>query len=290
MTEEYQRQPYDSALKSLMEDHAAEMLPEILPESRLISEQNAEIARTNLRPDLVYLIEYKGKQRILNLELQTSEDPDMTYRMLLYWVELFGKYRLPVISVVLYPFETSIPESVFQEGNESDTLLHYQHQVLRLWTVDAEQYIRRRAVSMYTLLPAMKGALVPMLLQAIKEMEQRYTGLHLARHLVRFRTILRRSTTLSAQDKQIVEDRLHMYDSLLDEDPDIQERVARAKIEGQQKLMLEVIQARFPTLAQVAQEQVLRINESTKLSQLVKLMINAPDEATARWALDTLAA
>lgn len=30
MTEEYQRQPYDSALKSLMEDHAAEMLPEIL--------------------------------------------------------------------------------------------------------------------------------------------------------------------------------------------------------------------------------------------------------------------
>ncbi len=52
MAEEYQRQPYDSALKSLMEDHAAEMLPEILPESRLISEQNAEIARTNLRPDI----------------------------------------------------------------------------------------------------------------------------------------------------------------------------------------------------------------------------------------------
>ena len=104
------------------------------------------------------------------------------------------------------------------------------------------------------------------------------------------RTILRRSTTLSAQEKQSVEDRLHMYDSLLDEDPDIQERVARAEIRGQQKLMLEVIQARFPTLAEVAQEQVLRMNEPTKLSQLVKLMINAPDEATARWALDTLAA
>ncbi len=84
MIQEYQRQPYDNALKSLMEDHAAEMLPEILPESRLISEQNAELARTNLRPDLVYLVYYKGKQRILNLELQTSEDPDMTYRMLLY--------------------------------------------------------------------------------------------------------------------------------------------------------------------------------------------------------------
>jgi hypothetical protein len=49
MSDESQRQPYDSALKSLMEDHAAEMLPEILPESRLISEQNAELARTNLQ-------------------------------------------------------------------------------------------------------------------------------------------------------------------------------------------------------------------------------------------------
>src|SRR5437588_8016735 len=108
MTDEPQRQPYDSALKSLMGDHAAEMLPEILPECRLISEQSAEIARTNLRPDLVYLIQYKGEPHILNLELQTSEDTDMAYRMLLYNVELYGKYRLPVISMVMYPFETSI--------------------------------------------------------------------------------------------------------------------------------------------------------------------------------------
>src|SRR5712692_2825235 len=193
-----------------MEDHAAEMLPEILPESRLISEQNAEIARTNLRPDLVYLIEYKGKHRILNLELQTSEDPDMTYRMLLYWVELFRKYRLPVISIVLYPFETNIPEPIFQVGSEDDTLVHYQHQVLRIWMLEAKQYVRRRVVSMYTLLPAMKGAHAPMLLEAMKEMEQQYQGLHLARHLVRFRTILRRSTALSAQEKRIVEDQLHM--------------------------------------------------------------------------------
>src|SRR5712692_7478505 len=277
-----------------MEDHAAEMLPEILPESRLISEQNAEIARTNLRPDLVYLIEYKGKQRILNLELQTSEDPDMTYRMLLYFVELFGKYRLPVISIVLYPFETSIPEPVFREGNENDTLLHYQHQVLRLWTLEAEQYVRRGVVSMYTLLPAMKGAHASMLVQAVTEMEQWYTGLHLGRHLVRFRTILRRSTTLSAQEKQIVEDRLHMYDSLLDEDPDIQERVARAKIEGQirgqQRAVLVTVETRFPALVEKAQRVVERLNKPDELNLLRKQIALAPDEDKAQWALDTLAA
>jgi len=273
-----------------MEDHAAEMLPEILPESRLISEQNAELARTNLHPDLVYLIEYKGKQRILNLELQTNEDSDMAFRMLLYHVELFGKYRLPVISMVMYPFETNIPEPVFREESGAETLLVFQHRVLCLWTLEVEQYVRRRAVSMYTLLPAMKGANAPMLLQAVEEMEQEYKGLHLARHLVRFRTILRRSKTLSEQDKQIVEERLHMYDSLLDEDPDIQERVAKAKIEAQQRTILIFVKARFPALAEIAQERIVQLNKLDELNRLTEQIAGAPDEDTARWALKTFAA
>ncbi len=293
-TNENQRQPYDRALKSLMEDHAAEMLPEILPESKLLTEQNVEITRTNLRADLVYLIQYRGGPHILNLELQTDADSDMAYRMLLYHVELFGKYRLPVISMVMYPFEASIPEPEFREESGQETLLTFHHRVLRLWTIEAEQYVRRRVVSMYTLLPAMKGANASMLLQAIKEMEQHYKGPHLAHHLVRFRTILRRSKTLTALDKQIVEDRLYPYDSLLDEDPDIQERIARGiekgKIEGQQKAVIDFIEVRFPALIEVAQEQVVQLNKPDELSRLVKQIALAPDEATARWVLGTFAA
>ncbi len=151
------------------------MLPEILPECTLLGEQNAEIARTNLRPDLVYLIQYRDKPHILNRELQTNIDHDMPYRMLLYHVELHGKYRLSVISMVMYPFETNIPEPVFQEESGQEILLRFEHRVLCLWALDAEQCIHKRVVSMYTLLPAMKGVNASMLLQAIKEMEQRYT-------------------------------------------------------------------------------------------------------------------
>ena len=290
MTDEQQRQPYDSALKSLLEDHAAEMLPEILPESELVSEQNAEIARTNLRPDLVYLIQYRGDPHILNLELQTNLDSDMAYRMLLYHVELFGKYRLPVISMVMYPFETSFSESMFREVSGQETLLVFQHRVLRLWTLEAEQYVHKHVICMYTLLPAMKGANASLLLQSIDEMEERYTGLHLAHHLVRFRTILRRSTTMSVQDKQIVEDRLHMYDSLLDQDPEIQERIARGEIRGQQKAVVDFVEVRFPALVEIAQQQVARLNKPDELSRLMKQIALAPDEATARWLLGTFAA
>jgi hypothetical protein len=101
---------------------------------------------------------------------------------------------------------------------------------------------------------------------------------------------LRRSKTLSEQDKQIVEERLHKYDSLLDEDPEIQERVAKAELRGQQKTVIDIIEMRFPALIEEAQEKVARLNKADQLSQLMKQMVLAPDEAKARWALKTFAA
>ena len=71
---ESQQQPYDRALKSLMEDHAAEMVPELVPGAKFIAEQNNELTRLNLRADIVYLIEYKGELRTLNMELQTDAE------------------------------------------------------------------------------------------------------------------------------------------------------------------------------------------------------------------------
>jgi len=141
------------------------------------------------------------------------------------------------------------------------------------------------------LLPAMKGANASLLLQAINEMELKYTRTDFVRHLVRFRTILRRSMTLSVQDKQIMENHMDItYDSLLDEDPEIQERVAKAKIAGQQKAVLDFMEVRFPSLIQVAQEQVIRLNKPDELSRLMKQIALAPDESTARWVLSTFAA
>ncbi len=220
-----EEQLYDRALKGLMEEHAEEMLPELLPESQLISIENVEINRSNIRADLVYRITYRGKIRILNMELQTGNDSDMTFRMLRYHIELYGRYRIPVISIVMYPFETNIPEPLFEEDSEEVTSLLFKYRALRLWRMDAEECLHKGVISMYTLLPAMKNVTVGMLLQAITVMEQEYSQPHLVSHLIRLRTILRRSKTLSEQDKQIVEARMKSYDSLLDGDVELQKEI-----------------------------------------------------------------
>ena len=83
------------------------------------------------------------------------------------------------------------------------------------------------------------------------------------------------------------------YDSLVDEDPEVQEWVARGKAEGEirgaQKMVVGIVQARFPALTELAHERVTLIRSTDALSRLVKLVATAPDEAAARWLLNTLA-
>ena len=79
------------------------------------------------------------------------------------------------------------------------------------------------------------------------------------------------------------------YNSLVDEDPEVQERVARGKIEMAQKMTIYLVEARFPALIELAHERVTLIRVTDALSRLVKLVATVPDEATARWLLNTLA-
>jgi len=284
-----QHQPYDSALKSLMGDEVAEILPNILPQAEYISEQNIEIDRTTLKADLVYNISYKGQPCILNMELQTDADGEMPIRMLKYHVGLYDKHRLPVISMVLYPFEASIPEPPFEEKTGDETLLTLRYRVVALWMLDAREFVRKQVVCMYAFLPAMRGANVSLLLQVMDEMNQYYTGSKFGDHLARFRTILERSKTISEQDKQIVEDQLQTYDSLMDQSSYVQRKKVEGEVQGLQKMALEAVEDQYPALVELAQERVMLIRQPDLLRQLVKQIFKAPDETTARWVLDTFA-
>src|SRR5712691_9480161 len=155
-----------------MRDHAAEIIRELLPGAELITEQNIELAGEESRADLVYRILYKGKEHILDLELQTGADSEMAYRMLFYHVELHIKHRQPVISIVLYLFEASLPPCPFKEESEEEELLVFHYRIITVWTLDAREYVEKHIIAMYTFLPAMKGADAALLIQAVKEIEQ----------------------------------------------------------------------------------------------------------------------
>ncbi len=84
------------------------------------------------------------------------------------------------------------------------------------------------------------------------------------------------------------------YDSLLESDPEVLERAARERTEGEirglQKMALEAVEDKYPILVELAQEHINLVRKPEVLRQLVKLIYKAPDEATARWLLNTFGA
>jgi hypothetical protein len=55
-------------------------------------------------------------------------------------------------------------------------------------------------------------------------------------------------------------------------------------------MALEAVEDTYPTLLVLAQERIHLVRKPEGLRQLVKLICKAPDEATARWLLNTFAA
>ena len=87
---------------------------------------------------------------------------------------------------------------------------------------------------------------------------------------------------------------MQSYDSLLDSDPYIQQKLAKKATESEigalQQVALEAIEEQFPALIDQGRERVVQVKQPDLLRLLVKQIYKAPDEKTARWLLDTLTA
>jgi len=97
-----------------------------------------------------------------------------------------------------------------------------------------------------------------------------------------------------------VEEHMQVYDSLLDGQPWFEEFVAKkaeeraakkvveTEIQILDQIIVEVVEEQFPPLAEFAREKITSIRQPDVLRLLVKQIYKAPDEATARWLLNTL--
>ena len=127
-------------------------------------------------------------------------------------------------------------------------------------------------------------------------------SLELLYRLMWFSKILRRTDTMSEQDKQTIEEELGMlfnYDELIRDDPVVQRLLAQSKAEGEARgeargeletlkdLVLNVLSIRFsPALAAQAQSTVMAIQDDEALKRLHRQLLKAADEQSALLVLD----
>ena len=205
------------------------------PEGISDNELNVELNRNTISIDVGRHIVYKGEAATFNLEAQSGPDDDLLPRMQEYGINLYRKYHRPTISVALLLFECEVPKVPFQMACGGDVFSSFYPIIICLWTMDAQTVIERHQRCLYCLLPAMKNLTVHLLTQALHEMYERDSRPQFIRHLTWFQTMLRRTTTLSHEDKQHMQEVLKMQfngETLLREDPVIHSLIAQGELKG----------------------------------------------------------
>ena len=134
----------------------------------------------------------------------------MEYRVLQYHTGLRAKHKVPVLSVIIYLFKCSVQQPPYEEKCGDELFLAFHPKVICLWELDAQPIVKKHIMSLYILLPTMRGAKADLLSQALKEMAQCYSRQQLDRRIMWFGFIMSRATTMSDQDKQIVEEELRI--------------------------------------------------------------------------------
>jgi len=81
-------------------------------------------------------------------------------------------------------------------------------------------------------------------------------------------------------------------DDLLEQSSYIQEKIAEAKekgiAEGFQQALIIITKQRFPSLTELAQEQVVKLSKLYALDMILNWLITAPDEVKAQWLLNSI--
>ena len=253
---------------------------------------DVEIIRSTMRADKVFKVIYNGEEAILEIEFESGTDSDLPSRLLIYNAVLYQEHKLPVITIVVYPFRVTLAESPLQVSLGDSSILTFHFQVLPLFQLGAEQFVRKHIVCMYPLLPTMQGVHHEMIKQVTDELVALYREdeVTLADQLIWMSLLLERTDTIPPQEKSEIEMQLHMYDQLWEESPRIRQERARSRAEGKaegelqvaRRMFVNIVSARFPALAELAKQQAAQINNPAALDILAQKVVIAPDENIAR--------
>jgi predicted transposase YdaD len=325
-------QPYDTSFKAILDDITLEILSYLLGEEIIFAEELKEslFKQNTLKPPLRVDCAYKVRSRqreqvgvfVLHVEVETAPTPKIPVRLWEYAAMLHNKYDLPVLQLLLCPFETpNLPIPPYQVKLGEEVMDEHRYRAEGLWLREARELIEQKRVLLYVLLPTMKGVTYEMLVQALRDIRAFFAAdeSRLCNHLLWFDALLGRTTQVAPEDKGRVRHvMLNEFHSLLDEGYFVQLRREEGRQEGLQEGLEEgvvkgreegvaigreegltaglqealttAVELRFPALLDLAQERAKQARTAEKLRLAVKGIKVAPNEEGARVVLDLLAA
>jgi hypothetical protein len=288
-----QPQRYDTSFKDWISQQAQDILPLLVPGVKYEQTLTVEVSRSMMRADKVFKVQYHGKEYILHVEFETGEDGQLPSRLLVYNAALYHEHQLPVMTMVIYPFDVKMAVSPLVIPNGEQDILIFHFETLPLFTMNAQTYVEQHRACMYPLLPTMLGLHADLVTQVLNELSELYRDdeVTLAQQFVWMKLLLERTDTIPPLEKGKIQERVAMFDKLWEESPTVQKMreqyYEKGKVENSQSMLVDAVQIRFPDLTDFAQKQVRLCDDPSVLKLLFQKILTAPDVKTARWLLES---
>jgi hypothetical protein len=186
-----------------------------------------------------------------------------------------------------------VPPLCIKSGG--DEILTFCFKTLPLFELDAEDFVREHHTAMYPLLPTMNNVHAELIAQAMQELAELYRDdeVTLGQQFIWMQLLLERTGTVPVLEKEQIKERLAMFDQLFEESPMIQKMREEYRVQGLQEGLLalqrslvNVVRAKYPDLAELAQQQAPHFNKPDTLELLIQQVMIAPNASAARGILE----
>ncbi len=271
-------QPWDDSLRKLVQADPQAFVHLVDPEAEYLNAIKEKLKPLTREVDGLLLTQRKdGRQQLIHIELQSTNDPTMGDRMVLYHVLARTQYNLPVLSCVIYLRQDGlVPQPLHRwEAADGSVTNEFHYRVVEVANMTSEELRAFGEIGLLPLLPLTKDG-------ATREKgEEMFTDLQVAGNLELLQigqliASLAFGNRRPADQEWVFRRYREMYDRL-QETPLYKEitRLATEKgvqegeLRASREILLSLVRMRFPKLSRSAKQLVSTVDRVSVLENLI---------------------
>ncbi len=297
--------PWDSILKQLIRVNPASFVQWLIPGTVFVKEQPQDLESQKREVDALLEVVADEQRALLHIEFQTYRDTTMAELLLLYNVLARSVYNLPVLSCVIYLLKDgTIPQSPLLVTFPGGKKVHEFHfESIEIGKLSADDILDLNIIALIPLIPLTKdGTSRDTLIQMFTELKERCEASGLEAQLSDLEVVSYTLASLVLQRKNVLDlewlirrfREMHeiirdtpIYQEILREgrEEGLEQGIEQGSLNASRRILLLVIQIRFPVLASLAQELANLVKDENILDDIIGKISAAQSEDEAFSAL-----
>ena len=264
-------EPWDDSLKTFINENPQDFVSWLLEDAQFKKKLQTEFKTRTIRADGLLEAVQHGKDMLLQIEFQSTNDPTIGERLLEYSFEARRTHKLPVHSCVIYLRDVGeVQQSPLRWTLPDDReVLWFNYQIIELAKIPTDELRQKDLKGLLPLLILTKDGATH---EVVEEVINKLLAAE-QQELLPMVELLSSLIFTSGPDKDWILWRFNQMQNILRETWAYQEMTQEARKEGQleglRRAILKIVQKRFPEMETVTQKQIEDIMNPASLEDLL---------------------